>query len=236
MKNIFLLEKILTNIVPGIISRYLLTHLYTKSRICGILVFMHHYFIIYKPYLVLSQFTSQLNKQTLADFFTVPKDVYPVGRLDEDSEGLLILTNDAQFNHRLLDPSFAHEREYLVQVDGGITKQAVDSLQHGIEINIDGKMYKTKNCTAELIGEELQVPLRNPPIRFRKEIPAPWIRLILTEGKNRQVRKMTAKVGFPTLRLIRSRIENLQLNNMQPGQIIELPKNTMYKKLFGQLQ
>ncbi len=194
---------------------------------------MHHYFIIYKPYLVLSQFTSQLNKQTLADYFNVPKDVYPVGRLDEDSEGLLILTNDTQLNHRLLDPSFAHEREYHVQVDGDITKQAIAELQGGVEININGKLYKTKNCVAALIDADLPVPPRDPPIRFRKEIPAPWIQLILTEGKNRQVRKMTAKVGFPTLRLIRYRIENIAMNNMQPGEIITLPKNTVYKKLFG---
>lgn len=194
---------------------------------------MHHYFIIYKPYLVLSQFTSQLNKQTLGDYFKVPKDVYPVGRLDEDSEGLLILTNDAALNHRLLDPSFAHEREYLVQVDGAATQQAVAQLQAGVIISIDGKPYKTNNCVATLLDAEPGVPPRNPPIRFRKEIPAPWIKLVLTEGKNRQVRKMTAKIGFPTLRLIRTRIEDVILNSMQPGEIIGLPKATIYKKLFG---
>src|SRR6476659_5655652 len=105
---------------------------------------MKQYFIVYKPYLVLSQFTSQLNKKTLADYFIVPKNVYPVGRLDEDSEGLLILTDDEKLNHVLLDPSFAHKREYWVQVEGITTQQTINQLQHGIEININGKMYKTK--------------------------------------------------------------------------------------------
>lgn len=194
---------------------------------------MHTYFIIYKPYLVLSQFSSQLGKQTLADYFTVPKNVYPVGRLDEDSEGLLILTSDASLNHRLLNPAFAHEREYLAQVDGVATPQAIGQLQKGVVINVDGKPYTTKPCKAMLLSDEPAVPPRNPPIRFRKEIPAPWINLTLKEGKNRQVRKMTAAVGNPTLRLIRCRIEAVALNSMRPGDIIEMPKNTLYKKLFG---
>jgi len=184
--------------------------------------------------MVLSQFTTQLNKQTLADYFTVPKDVYPVGRLDEDSEGLLILTNDAQFNHRLLNPAFAHEREYWAQVDGRITQDAITELENGLGINVDGKTYNTKNCKASLFDVEPSVPPRVPPIRYRKDIQAPWIKLVLTEGKNRQVRKMTAKVGYPTLRLIRYRIEELALNNMKPGEILSLPKNTIYKKLFLQ--
>ncbi|CAN5541319.1 pseudouridine synthase [soil metagenome] len=193
---------------------------------------MERYFIVYKPYLVLSQFTSQLSKQTLADYFAVPKNVYPVGRLDEDSEGLLILTNDEQLNHRLLNPSFAHEREYFVQVDGAITKGAIQQLQNGVEINLEGKMYTTKPCIVDLFEEAPILPERNPPIRFRKEIPAPWIKLILTEGKNRQVRKMTAKAGFPTLRLVRYRIENIELGNLEPGKMIELSQKIMYKKLF----
>ncbi|HRI21681.1 MAG TPA: pseudouridine synthase [Panacibacter sp.] len=195
---------------------------------------MHYYFIIYKPYLAVSQFSTQLQKKTLADFFHVPKDVYPVGRLDEDSEGLLILTNDGALNNRLLHPSFAHEREYWVQVDDDITDEALQQLQSGVEINIDGEMYKTKPCTVKKFSEEPHVPDRNPPIRFRKNKPAPWIQMILTEGKNRQVRKMTAKVGFPTLRLIRYRISGIELGNMRPGALIELSRNTMYKKLFGE--
>ena len=193
---------------------------------------MNDYFLIYKPYLALSQFSAVEGKQTLADFFDVPKDVYPVGRLDHDSEGLLILTNDKELNHRLLDPAFAHEREYWVQVDGAINTETVQQLQKGVAINVDGKIYQTKPCTASLLQTELVVPERNPPIRFRKEIPAPWIRIILTEGKNRQVRKMTAKVGFPTLRLIRARIGELSLENMQPGEMITLTQDIIYKKLF----
>jgi len=193
---------------------------------------MNRYFLIYKPYLVLSQFSAVDGKKTLADFFDVPKDVYPVGRLDFDSEGLLLLTNDSSLNHRLLDPGFAHEREYWVQVDGAITDAAIVTLQKTVAINVDGKIYNTRPCRAEIFAATPPVPDRNPPIRFRKEIPAPWIRLILTEGKNRQVRKMTAKVGFPTLRLIRYRIEQLSLDSMQPGDMIELNQSTVYQQLF----
>ncbi len=195
---------------------------------------MFQYFIVYKPYQVLSQFSTDEQKQTLKNYFDVAKDIYPVGRLDYDSEGLLILTNDTSLNHRLLHPSFAHEREYYVQVDGNITSQALQQLQNGIDINIDGRNYRTKKCTAYLLDALPDIPPRNPPIRFRKEIPAPWIRLILTEGKNRQVRKMTAKVGFPTLRLIRYRIENITLENVQPGDMIEFSKQSIYQKLFNE--
>lgn len=216
-------------------SLYLLTHPYTESRLGGIFVLdMKRYFIVYKPYLVLSQFSSELNKQTLANFFSVPKDVYPVGRLDEDSEGLLILTNDTGLNHRLLNPSFAHEREYWVQVDGAITQEAMQQIRDGIEINVNGKNYKTKPCIVSLFEDEPKVAARSQPIRFRKEIPAPWIKMILTEGKNRQVRKMTAKVGFPTLRLIRYRIEQLNLGDLTPGAMKELSQKTIYKKLFNE--
>jgi 23S rRNA pseudouridine2457 synthase len=193
---------------------------------------MNRYFIIYKPYLVLSQFTSALNKQTLANYFSVPKNVYPVGRLDEDSEGLLILTNDENLNHRLLNPLFEHEREYWVQVEGTISKNAVTQLQQGVEINVNGKLFKTKHCKVLIFNDEPLLPPRNPPIRFRKNIATSWIRLILTEGKNRQVRKMTAKVGFPTLRLVRYRIEGIELGDMRPGEMKELSQKTVYKKLF----
>src|SRR5476651_363999 len=123
---------------------------------------MNYYSIIYKPYLVLSQFSAVDGKQTLADFFDVPKDVYPVGRLDHDSEGLLILTNDKELNHQLLDPKFAHEREYWVQVDGNIQAAAINELQKGVTINVDGKLYSTKPCKASLFETEPIVPERNP--------------------------------------------------------------------------
>ncbi|MDE3253663.1 MAG: pseudouridine synthase [Bacteroidota bacterium] len=193
---------------------------------------MNDYFLIYKPYLVLSQFSPVPGKKTLADFFELPRDVYPVGRLDYDSEGLLLLTNDTQLNHRLLHPKFSHEREYWVQVDGAVSQTAIDALLKGVSISIDGKAYQTKPCKATLFSIPPVVPDRNPPIRFRKEIPAPWISLILTEGKNRQVRKMTAKIGFPTLRLIRYRIADLSIGNLQPGEMVALSEKTIYQKLF----
>jgi 23S rRNA pseudouridine2457 synthase len=174
------------------------------------------------------------DKQTLADFFHVAKDVYPVGRLDNDSEGLLILTNDSAVNHRLLHPKFFHKREYYAQVDGAITQEALQKLQNGVDINIDGKIYHTKKCEVSLFENEPNLPERNPPIRFRKNIPATWIKIILREGKNRQVRKMCAKVGFPVLRLIRFRIGKINLQNLQPGEMKELSKEIIYKNLFDE--
>ncbi len=181
----------------------------------------------------MSQFSPVEEKKTLADFFTVPKDVYPVGRLDYDSEGLLILTNNKQINHRLLNPAFRHQREYWVQVDGAITEEAINQLSRGVTINVDGKIHKTQPAVASLFQHEPNVPLRTPPIRFRKSIPAPWIKIILSEGKNRQVRKMTAAVGYPTLRLIRTRIQNLSLEGMLPGEIRSLSYEQLYTALFN---
>lgn len=192
---------------------------------------MNQYFIAYKPYLVLSQFTPVEGKKTLIDFFHLSKDVYNVGRLDEDSEGLLLFTNDKKLNHHLLNPAFAHEREYWVQVDGAITNEAMQQLEKGVNINVQGKLIATKPAVISLFEEAPEVPDRNPPIRFRKNIPTSWISIILKEGKNRQVRKMTAKVGFPTLRLIRNRIEKIELGNLQPGEIIQLKEMEVYKKL-----
>ncbi|RFM35509.1 pseudouridine synthase [Chitinophaga silvisoli] len=191
-----------------------------------------NYYIIYKPFQVLTRFGKEEGKASLGDFFKVPSDVYPVGRLDYDSEGLLVLTNDKALNHRLLDPKFAHEREYWVQVDGAVTDTAIRQLSQGVDINIDGKMYKTRPCKATLFEEDPVVPERNPPIRFRKSIPAPWIKLSLKEGKNRQVRKMTAAVGFPTLRLIRYRIGKATIAGLQPGDMKEYSKQELYDLLF----
>ena len=193
---------------------------------------MNYYYIIYKPYLVQSQFSPVEGKQVLSDFFDVPPDVYPVGRLDYDSEGLLILTNDKQLNHRLLHPTFKHEREYWVQVDGAITDDAIAKLSKGVTITVDGKQHQTAPAKVNRFTTDPIVAVRNPPIRFRKSIPAPWISMVLCEGKNRQVRKMTASVGYPTLRLIRYRIENLTIDGIQPGDLISLSKTTLYKQLF----
>ncbi|MBV7528628.1 pseudouridine synthase [Chitinophaga sp. sic0106] len=190
-----------------------------------------HYYVIYKPYEVLTRFTPEGNKACLADFFKVPSDVYPVGRLDYDSEGLLLLTNDKALNHRLLSPKYQHEREYWVQVDGAVTEEAARKLAQGVQINVDGKMYLTRKCKAEIFEEEPVLPPRNPPIRFRKSIPAPWLRMTLHEGKNRQVRKMTAAVGFPTLRLVRYRMEGLTIAGMNAGDMVELSREEVYRKL-----
>lgn len=193
---------------------------------------MHHYFIIYKPFNVLSQFSYVVGKETLGDYFVVPKDVYPVGRLDYDSEGLLILTNDTQLNHRLLHPMHRHERTYFVQVEGNITNEAIIQLQSGVTITVDGKSHRTQPCKVTIFPTPPILPPRNPPIRYRKEIPTNWISLTLHEGKNRQVRKMTARVGFPTLRLIRYRIENINLDQMLPGDMKAMNKSEIYTMLF----
>ena len=189
---------------------------------------MNFYCIIYKPFNVLSQFTSQEGKQTLKDFFDVPPDVYPVGRLDYDSEGLLILTNDKTINNKLFNLDHEHIREYWVQVDGAVTIEAINQLQHGVSISIDGKKHQTKKCGASIFKTTPAVPERNPPIRFRANIPATWIKIKLTEGKNRQVRKMTAAVGFPTLRLIRYSIEKCTIEGLQPGDMRMLTQNELH--------
>ncbi|RYD53460.1 MAG: pseudouridine synthase [Sphingobacteriales bacterium] len=177
----------------------------------------YRYLLFHKPFEVLSQFSEDGNKRTLAAFFPdLQKDVYPVGRLDYDSEGLLLLTNDKRLTHRLLDPSQVHPRTYWVQVEGVPSEAALKQLRAGVGISINGKKHQTLPAGATLLPEPI-VPERNPPIRYRAAIPTSWIELTLTEGKNRQVRRMTAAVGFPTLRLIRVAIGNLQVGTLQPG-------------------
>src|SRR5690606_29005283 len=180
------------------------------------------YYLFYKPCKVLTQFSAQEDKKTLADFFkNIPKAVYPVGRLDYDSEGLLLLTNDKQLNHRLLHPMFIHEREYWVQVEGEASHQHLQALQKGVLIKVEGENYRTKPAIAKILSAP-QVPEREPPIRFRKNSPTSWLSLTIKEGKNRQVRKMTAAVNLPTLRLLRYRIGAVTLEGMQVGEIREV--------------
>lgn len=190
------------------------------------------YYLIYKPYQVLSQFTASDGKLCLKDILNVPKDVYPVGRLDYDSEGLLLLTNDTSINHQLLHPKFAHARTYWVQVDGEITNDAVEALSKGVTISIDGKTYDTKKAILKILLDGLVVPERNPPIRVRKSIPTSWVSIQLTEGKNRQVRKMFASVGFPVLRLIRSQIGQFSIAQMQPSDCLSLSFEEVQNALF----
>ena len=189
------------------------------------------YYYIYKPFGILSQFTPEGDNPGLGSIFHLPEGVYPVGRLDVDSEGMLLLTNDTQLNHKLLNPKQEHWRTYWVQVEGDITDEAIQQLRRGVTIRIQKKDYKTLPAEAGRLQAQEPLPERNPPIRFRKSIPTSWIFLRLQEGKNRQVRRMTAAVGFPTLRLVRVAIEALELEDMQPGDMREISKDQLYKLL-----
>ncbi|MEB3291412.1 MAG: pseudouridine synthase [Leptolyngbya sp.] len=176
----------------------------------------HQYLLFYKPYNVLSQFSPSSDAPTaltLKDFIPVV-DVYPVGRLDRDSEGLMLLTDDGRIQHRLSDPRYGHPRTYWVQVEGDPTPEALAQLQRGVVI----RDYRTRPCKAVRLPEEPPLPPRNPPIRYRQSIPTTWLALTLREGKNRQVRRMTAAVGYPTLRLVRWAIGSLTLDALEPGQ------------------
>jgi 23S rRNA pseudouridine2457 synthase len=166
-----------------------------------------------KPFGVLCQFTTNDGRPTLADYVQ-HKDVYPAGRLDHDSEGLLLLTDDGGLAHRLTDPKHKQPKTYLVQVDGAITDEAIKALCRGVVLN-DGA---TLPATAEDTDEPSWLWPRDPPVRFRKNIPTSWLSITLREGRNRQIRRMTAAVGFPTLRLIRVRIGAYALDDLQPGQ------------------
>lgn len=181
------------------------------------------YYLLYKPFGVLSQFTREApHHRVLGDVFNFPKDVYPVGRLDQDSEGLLILTNDGSLNKRLLDPKHKHQRTYWVQVEGSADKAAIQQLSQGVAIRIKKRTHYTLPAEARLLPQPPTLPDRDPPIRFRKNVPDSWIELSLTEGKNRQVRRMCAAVGFPVLRLVRASIEELELGDMQVGEVREI--------------
>lgn len=186
-----------------------------------------HYLLFYKPYGVLSQFTDDRGRLTLGEYISVP-DVYPVGRLDWDSEGLLLLTDDGRLQHRLSDPRYGHPRTYWVQVERIPDVLALERLATGIEI----QDYRTKPARVKLLATAPDLPPREPPIRDRQHIPTAWLELTLTEGKNRQVRRMTAAVGFPTLRLVRVAIGSLSLSNLSLGQWRDLtiPEVKILKK------
>jgi 23S rRNA pseudouridine2457 synthase len=175
------------------------------------------YIILNKPFEVLTQFTDEAGRVTLKDFVKVP-GIYPVGRLDYDSEGLVLLTDDKTLQHRLSNPKFKIEKTYWVQVDGHPTEEALLQLERGVLI----KDVRTSPAKARLLNEEPQVWERSKPIRFRKNIPTYWLEIKISQGMNRQVRRMTAAVGFPTLRLIRPAIGPLTLGNLQPGEYREL--------------
>ncbi|HSY73917.1 MAG TPA: pseudouridine synthase [Dongiaceae bacterium] len=166
-----------------------------------------------KPFGVLSQFTSDGSANRALAEFDFPKNVYPIGRLDADSEGLLLFSDEAKWNEKLLHPRHAHEREYWTQVEKIPSSESLKKLENGILIQ--GR--KTLPCRAWILEPQPEIPPRVPPIRFRKSVPDCWIGLELIEGKNRQVRKMTAAIGHPTLRLLRTRIGNFWLGNLAAG-------------------
>ena len=181
--------------------------------------------LLNKPFQVLSQFSEHEGKTTLARFIVQP-DIYPAGRLDFDSEGLLLLTGDGQLQHRLTDPKHKLPKTYWVQVEGDISEQALQQLCTGVMLK-DGK---TKPATATKISEPPKLWERHPPIRYRANIPTSWIELSITEGRNRQVRRMTAAVGYPTLRLIRYSIGPWSIDNLKPG---EFREDTVPVSLLG---
>ncbi|MDN3593681.1 pseudouridine synthase [Zunongwangia endophytica] len=187
---------------------------------------MHRYFKIYKPYGYLSQFITnekpRKKKKLLGELGNFPEETMAVGRLDQDSEGLLFLTTDGKESARITGGGV--EKEYYVQVDGDISEEAVELLKQGVEISINGAKYLTLPCKAYKLENRPVFPERAKKIRDERHGPTSWVSITLTEGKFRQVKKMTAVVGFPTLRLVRVRIGNEKLNQMDSGEVIDLKK------------
>jgi 23S rRNA pseudouridine2457 synthase len=182
----------------------------------------HRHFKLYKPYGYLSQFIYELkrNKKLLGELFDFPENTMAIGRLDEDSEGLLLLTTEGMMSE--LVRSKKVEKEYYVQVDGIVTQEAINQLKDGVLIGFNGKKYLTKKCQASILSTAPTFPERAKKIRDERHGPTSWLTITINEGKFRQVRKMTSAVGFPTLRLVRVRVGDVLLNNMQPGQVIEV--------------
>ncbi|MEO8235198.1 MAG: pseudouridine synthase [Flavobacterium sp.] len=185
---------------------------------------MHRHFIIHKPYGYLSQFKYELKrkKKLLGELYDFPEGIMAIGRLDEDSEGLLLLTTDGKMSEIVRSKKV--EKEYYVQVDGIITEEAIQKMQNGVEIGFEGIKYMTKPCKAFMVNEIPNFGERGKKIRDERHGPTSWASVVVTEGKFRQVRKMTAAVGFPTLRLVRIRIGNVHLNNLQAREVLEVER------------
>lgn len=184
----------------------------------------HRHFVLYKPDGYLSQFVSQQtkrkNKKMLGDLYDFPEGTMAIGRLDEPSEGLLLLTTDGKMSEHVRSRNV--EKEYFAQVDGIVSELAINRLRNGVQISTETGIYTTIPCSVRLLPEAPSLPPRTKRIRDERHGPTSWISITLTEGKYRQVRKMTATVGFPTLRLVRVRIGAIQLGQMQPGEVLEV--------------
>jgi 23S rRNA pseudouridine2457 synthase len=180
----------------------------------------HKTYLLYKPYLILSQFTDEGNKKGLKSILDVEDDIYPIGRLDADSEGMLLLSNQKELTDKILNPKQKVSKTYWAQVEGAPSLQQLKLLEKGITINIKGKTFKTGPAKVSILKGEPKLPTRNPGVRFRKEVPTTWVELKISEGKNRQVRKMLAAINFPVLRLVRVAIGGLNLpDNFKSGQL-----------------
>lgn len=183
---------------------------------------MNRYILFHKPFNVLSQFTPEDGAKSLSEF-GLPPEVYAAGRLDKDSEGLLLLTNDGPLIEKLLNPKNDKPKTYWVLVERVPTEEELSRLRAGIKI----EDYLTKPCRIQILDPQPEVPPREPPVRYRKTVQDIWIEITITEGKNRQIRKMTAAIGHPTLRLIRKNIGALELGNLMPGEWREVNKTEL---------
>lgn len=182
----------------------------------------HQHFKIFKPYGFLSQFVPETRKKKklLGELFDFPDKIMAIGRLDHDSEGLLLLTTDGMMSYKVRDKGI--EKEYYVQVDGEITQDAISQLQKGVNISVNGTIYLTLPCKAFRLESEPNLPARGRNIRGSSHGPTSWISITICEGKNRQIRKMTAAVGFATLRLVRVRIGDIHIDSMIAGEVVTL--------------
>lgn len=184
---------------------------------------MARYILFHKPYGVLSQFTPEDGAKSLGEF-SLPKDVYPAGRLDKDSEGLLLLTDDGPLIEKLLNPKNEKPKTYWVLVERIPTEDELGKMRNGLKI----EDYETRPCQVKILDPQPEIPPRDPPVRVRKTVADVWIEVRIVEGKNRQVRKMTAAIGHPTLRLIRMKIANLDLGMLKAGEWMEIPKSEIH--------
>lgn len=197
---------------------------------------LHRHFKLYKPDGYLSQFVNnskkRRNKKLLGALYDFPEGTMSIGRLDEMSEGLLLLTTDGKMSAAITSSKF--EKEYMVEVDGKITEEAIDAMGRGLQISIHGKLYETKACKVQKVEGIPDFPERQKHLRHPRHGHTSWVSITLREGKFRQVRKMTAKVGFPTLRLVRVRIGPIALDDMRPGTVIELTANDSLDHIFAE--